>query len=291
MNPILFKKLTEYAKQTSVSQLENVKKRNLIKWLAISQDELQLFLDELHQQRLMEYKFNCICSGCGEPITVYENEYISGKIIECRRCGMERLMETLIDKGEVLYVFNKQEILNYHEDVKQTNSSLLERSKIGRQGKIIEIKPQYIEKENDGSMKIFIGSSKEQVQNMKRVALQLEGLGHEVMRWDKPGLFTLGKYTFENLGRVSRDVNAAIFILGEDDNIWYRNEFTTQPRDNVLLEYGLFAGVLGKEKVIIAKSGEPKLASDLAGITFLDLSRGDSTIQTELEEWISSLNE
>lgn len=36
-------------------------------------------------------------------------------------------------------------------------------------------------------MRIFIGSSKEQIDNMKRLAIQLEGLGHEVIRWDKPG--------------------------------------------------------------------------------------------------------
>lgn len=41
--------------------------------------------------------------------------------------------------------------------------------------------------------------------------------------------------------------------------------------------------------MVIAKSGEPKLASDLSGITYLDLGRGDSTIQIELEQWIAEI--
>ena len=290
MNSILFKKLRECVKQNSVSQLENVKKKSLKKWLPIAPEELQLFLDDLHQQRFMEYKFNCTCSGCGEPITIYENEYTPQKIIDCRSCGMEWLMETLIDKGEVLYVLNKQEILSYSESVKQSNSSLLEGFKSVGQGKVIEMKGKPTVREKKERMKIFIGSSKEQIPQMRNIAVQLEQLKHEVVRWNKPGLFTVGEYTFESLVEISKQVDGAVFIWGEDDDIWYRGEFTSQPRDNVFLEYGLFAGQLGKEKVIIAKSGNPKISSDLQGITFLSLEEGESTIQLMLEGWIAKIS-
>ncbi|MGJ0701512.1 TIR domain-containing protein [Clostridium perfringens] len=49
--------------------------------------------------------------------------------------------------------------------------------------------------------------------------------------------------------------------------------------DNVLLEYGLFAGELGEENVIFICKGNPKIATDLKGITHLDLKDGNDTLK------------
>lgn len=142
MNQILFNKLQNYVKRTSVSQLANVKSKILIKELGISKAEVQAFMQDMHSNRLVEYKFNYKCSDCEEPITIYENEYASGKLNECRNCGKEQLIEEMINAGEVLYTFNKKEIINYSANIKKSNVSLLERPLIVGDGKVIEIKPK-----------------------------------------------------------------------------------------------------------------------------------------------------
>ncbi len=55
-----------------------------------------------------------------------------------------------------------------------------------------------------------------------------------------------------------------------------------------MLEYGLFAGVLGRNKSIIAKSGNPKESSDLKGLTYLDLN-SKARAKKELSIWINSI--
>ena len=75
---------------------------------------------------------------------------------------------------------------------------------------------------------------------------------------------------------LSKNVDAAVFIFGEDDKIWFRGEGTMTVRDNVLLEYGLFSGKLSKVNTIFLCEGRPKLASDLEGITWGDVGKKNS---------------
>src|SRR5689334_23314630 len=114
-------------------------------------------------------------------------------------------------------------------------------------------------------MRIFLGSSREASTTglLRRVAGWVESCGHEPLRWDEPGVFPAGSYTFPTLRRVAREVDGAIFVFAEDDKVWYRTDKAMQPRDNVLLEYGLFSGTLGEGRVAICRSGSPRTASDL----------------------------
>ena len=70
-------------------------------------------------------------------------------------------------------------------------------------------------------------------------------------------------------------VDAAVLIFSEDDQVWYRGDLGSQPRDNVLIEYGLFLGRLGQPRVIFCVRGKPRIAQDLQGITFCNLSNTD----------------
>jgi predicted nucleotide-binding protein len=121
-------------------------------------------------------------------------------------------------------------------------------------------------------MLVFLASSTESLDRLREVASWLEASGADVLPWDAPHLFQLGENTLDALVRISKSVDAAVFIFGEDDKIWYRSDTLQQPRDNVLIEYGLFVGVLGPKRAIIAKSGSPKTASDLHGLTCVDVS-------------------
>jgi hypothetical protein len=138
-------------------------------------------------------------------------------------------------------------------------------------------------------MKIFLASSRESLNDMHRVAQIVEGLGHVPLPWDSPTAFLPGTYTLNGLIEISRDVDAAVFVFAEDDTIWYRTSELHQARDNVLLEYGLFAGILGPERALICRKGQPKTPSDLEGIIHIDISRVESA-RASIENWIRRLD-
>lgn len=124
-------------------------------------------------------------------------------------------------------------------------------------------------------MKVFIGSSTEATSQMLKIAEWIEAAGHKPVPWDEPGLFPPGVVTFKTLTDVANKVDAAIFVFSEDDKSWYRSEFTTMPRDNVLIEYGLFLGVLGDGRVIFCRKGNPRIATDLKAVTYVDMAESN----------------
>lgn len=141
-------------------------------------------------------------------------------------------------------------------------------------------------------MKIFIGSSSEAAKRdaITNLAYWLESLGHTPVRWDDPGVFLPGQDIFARLIEIAREVDAAVLIFSEDDQVWYRNAQVTQPRDNVLLEYGLFAGVTGPSRVIVGREGSPKNPADLAGLVHLDLSpERQAFARAQLHRWLQSI--
>lgn len=135
-------------------------------------------------------------------------------------------------------------------------------------------------------MKIFIGSSSEQLDNAENVARWLENLGQEPILWTS--IFPLGTYTLEALINVSNIVDAAVFVFGEDDKSWYRDNTIMSVRDNVLFEYGLFSGKLSRNKVIFLCKGNPKIASDLVGITYGNLDR-PLNAKHHIMTWINNI--
>jgi hypothetical protein len=140
-------------------------------------------------------------------------------------------------------------------------------------------------------MKIFIGSSKESIEVLREVEIWLQEHNHEPLPWDQPGLFPPGEQTFLTLINISKVVDGAICIFGEDDRVWYRGDAAAQPRDNVLIEYGLFVGALGPRKAIICKHGKPKDPDNLLGITAIDLSKEQRARgRQELRIWANRLS-
>jgi hypothetical protein len=137
-------------------------------------------------------------------------------------------------------------------------------------------------------IKVFIGSSRESQAVMDDIEEWIESFGHVARPWTDNSVFPLGATTFASLHQVARVVDAAIFIFGEDDTIWYRGDKTASPRDNVLLEYGLFSGALGEKSVAIALKGHPKLASDLLGITYLPMDTR-AAARNKLKFWLEGI--
>ena len=141
-------------------------------------------------------------------------------------------------------------------------------------------------------MKVFLASSRESLNDMHKIAFFLEALGCDTLTWDSPDAFLPGTYMLGVIIDVSRAVDAAIFIFAEDDRVWYRSSELHQPRDNVLVEYGLFAGILGPERALICRKGRPRTPSDLEGIVHIDIS--DDRIESaraRIEAWIRRLQQ
>ena len=139
--------------------------------------------------------------------------------------------------------------------------------------------------------KIFIGSSTGSIKDMEMIARIIDDLGFEAMPWNKKGVFLAGRYTFDTLIKVSKEVAGAIFMFTAEDEVWYNDIRTSEKsvRDNVLLEYGLFVGSLGLEKAIFICKNNPKIATDLKGITYIDGAKTEYQIKPDLEAWLQTL--
>jgi hypothetical protein len=119
---------------------------------------------------------------------------------------------------------------------------------------------------------VFLGSSQEASKHMDMVAAWLEDEGLVPIPWEEPGLILPGSDLMRQILAKARssEFAAAAFIFADDDLL---NDGQTQPRDNVLIEYGAFAAALGEENTIIIRVGNPKVASDLRGTVYIDLNK------------------
>jgi len=133
-------------------------------------------------------------------------------------------------------------------------------------------------------MNIFIGSSTESLGKAEEIAAYIDRNGHTAKIWTDEG-FLAGRHVLDCLINVANRVDAAIFVFNEDDTQWYRKNQVAAVRDNVLVEYGLFCGILGKHNVAICVNGEPKIASDLSGLIYIDINKwADAKIK--LKQWL-----
>jgi len=113
---------------------------------------------------------------------------------------------------------------------------------------------------------VFIGSSTEGL----RIAEALFAcLSHDT----KPKLWTHqlflpGQYPMEALEKQLREHAFAILVASPDDQIIKRDVTSPAMRDNLLLEFGLFTGALGRKRAFFVCPTSPQieLPSDLLGI-------------------------
>jgi hypothetical protein len=96
---------------------------------------------------------------------------------------------------------------------------------------------------------VFIGSSAEGLDEAR--ALQAS-LSHdcEPQVWTD-GIMTEGTTAISSLLRASQDFDFAALVFTPDDEIVRRGKAGVTPRDNVILELGLFLGSLGPERVLV----------------------------------------
>lgn len=293
MNQKMMKKLEEYVQQASYNRLQSITIEQLQRVLGEKGEEVNEFIENLHKQSLIEFKYNIFCPKCKELHTIYERELKHDNTKICI-CGYEIDLLGEISKGRVLFIIDRNEFLSFCEenDVYFTRESLkiidLESRKqlSGLESNINLIKS---ESEDNKKMKIFIGSSRESKGMMKDIAYIIEECGHTALRWDNKTLFPAGSFTMENIVDISKEADAAVFVFSGDDKTWYRGKEEATVRDNVLIEYGLFVGAKGIKHSIFVCNNDPKIPTDLLGITRIDNSEGETHLEKQVEVWLNSI--
>lgn len=135
---------------------------------------------------------------------------------------------------------------------------------------------------------IFIGSSREALNEAKSIESRFVGFNADVTTWSE-GVFKASFTTIETLETKAKEVDFAILILSADDVAKIRGKDELVPRDNVIFELGLFMGAIGRERtfMIVPTGSDVKLPTDLLGVTVL---RSDATAKS-LDKIISELAE
>lgn len=114
----------------------------------------------------------------------------------------------------------------------------------------------------------FIGSSKEGLGYAKALRAHLETHGITCEVWTDA--FDLGKTTVEGLEDALARHSFAVLIATADDLTTSRRKAKLSPRDNVILEFGLFVGRLRRDRafLLVEETDKPiKLPTDLLGVT------------------------
>lgn len=115
--------------------------------------------------------------------------------------------------------------------------------------------------------KIFIGST---VEGLELAELMQEQLMYdfEIQIWNQ-GVFRPGFSNLQNLIEASNKFDYAVFLFTFDDTTNIRNNNFKTVRDNIIFEYGLFTGSIGRDRtwfVIDVDTDRTHLPTDLIGI-------------------------
>lgn len=117
--------------------------------------------------------------------------------------------------------------------------------------------------------KLFVASSKESLPVAESIQENLSGYA-EVILWNQ-GIFDVSTYALEALEAAGQDFDYGVFVMTPDD-LRKKGDGTRSvvPRDNVIFEFGLFVGSLGRQRsflVVPEAISHLQLPSDVSGLT------------------------
>ena len=139
--------------------------------------------------------------------------------------------------------------------------------------------------------RIFIGSSTEGLKIAQKVK-DFFSADYECYLWND-GMFKCNENYLETLLKEANLFDYGILIFTKDDFTKSRERQFDSPRDNVVFEFGLFLGRLGRDNAFILQEKDVKLPSDLFGITHATFNckrRGRCCFKTKVSLDEDSLN-
>lgn len=118
---------------------------------------------------------------------------------------------------------------------------------------------------------VFLGSSKESIPIVKALIAGLDNPHVILLPWTAD-LFWPSKAAIEDLETQLPNTDFAVLVFGPDDTIFSRHVAAKSPRDNVLLEFGMFLGAIGRTRTYFLKPKgiDIKAPSDLFGLKPLE---------------------
>ena len=118
---------------------------------------------------------------------------------------------------------------------------------------------------------VFIGSSTESLPVARAIRSNFAHDDFVVNLWTDR-VFGPSRFPITKLEKQAQEADFAVLVLGTDDLVESRNEKFDVPRDNVILELGLFIGALSHERtfMFVPRGCNIKIPSDLFGLTPLD---------------------
>ena len=124
---------------------------------------------------------------------------------------------------------------------------------------------------------LFIGSSTESLEIARAIRSNFSHDDFVVNLWPDR-VFGPSRFPITELARQAQEADFAVLVLGADDIVESRNEKSYVPRDNVILELGLFIGALTYERtfMVIPRDCDIKIPTDLSGLTSLSYKSDDS---------------
>ncbi len=131
--------------------------------------------------------------------------------------------------------------------------------------------------------RVFIGSSREGLEIANHIQL---GLEHDAdcTVWNQ-GIFAPSNTTLASLLETRGKIDFAILVMTPDDQLEKRGNLVAATRDNVLIELGLFYGMLGTKRtaVVFPRDNKPDIPTDLLGVTAITYaSRSDGNLEATL---------
>ncbi|KAA5534563.1 hypothetical protein F0919_08045 [Taibaiella lutea] len=134
---------------------------------------------------------------------------------------------------------------------------------------------------------IFIGSSAEGLRYVDQICTYLEPVG-DVVKWTTS--FTQNRSALDSLIKKTKLSEFAILVATCDDLTLKRDDIKSTPRDNIVFEFGLFAGATGIDRAFLLVEEAAELPSDLEGIVVSRFS-DDKSKYNSLEKKCAELIE
>ena len=113
--------------------------------------------------------------------------------------------------------------------------------------------------------RVFIGSSTEGLEMTEFVKDYLS-TDYDCIVWNED-VFKANENFLETLLKAASLFDFGVMIFSSDDVLTVRHKVFDSPRDNVMFEFGLFLGRVGKDRAFVIQEEGCHIPSDLLGIT------------------------
>lgn len=140
--------------------------------------------------------------------------------------------------------------------------------------------------------KIFVASSYDALDKAVKIENILKEMKDvKVNCWFRFPGFRAGDYTLEALEKAGQEHSAGIFVFDRDDELAASKDGCSYlPRDNVVMELGLFCGNVGHKSIAICLVPGVYVPSDLKGLTHIPYDEAnESKMREDLENWLKSV--